>query len=449
MSFDSTPVCVINPCAHPVKATSLNVGVSSITIADSPFDPVDTTVVLANAAPTGGPETNLDINLTVADGCPNQTLVIKKTDSSTNTVTINPPTGETIDNGASYVLTKENLNVRLVRDDNVDPANWVITTNFIDQIAPGSAVGDLLVRTTSGYTNLPVGSDDQVLTADSSDPNGVVWSSVTGGMLTGATNVGTGTGEIFRNITGGTTLNLRRIAASTGITIDTDATTIDTVTITNSSPASSVTLLNAGGTSLINDGTGPDLELKGLVASTGITINSNANDLEIVNNSPASSVTLSSGVGDESLVIDGVGPSLDIKALTAGSGITLTPGLTDITISASSVRDVYSLLPGKAAAVNTAFIPIAWLTWIQARYSTYTSGRFIFTAELFGTNYTVRLQNVTAGTTVVTTNVAASGFYDIPLTLLPTADAQVELQISKATSAGTPGHIFGCVVEFS
>lgn len=41
--------------------------------------------------------------------------------------------------------------------------------------------GDLLTHDGSSYVRLPVGSDDYVLTADSGDPNGIVWAPSQGG----------------------------------------------------------------------------------------------------------------------------------------------------------------------------------------------------------------------------------------------------------------------------
>lgn len=97
-----------------------------------------------------------------------------------------------------------------------------------------------------------------------------------------------------------------------------------------------VTLASAGGTeTLVVDGVGPAITTKGLTAGTGIGLVGGANDVTISNTDGASSVTLASAGGTETLVVDGTGPSLTSKGLTAGTGITLTPSGTDVTISTS------------------------------------------------------------------------------------------------------------------
>lgn len=96
------------------------------------------------------------------------------------------------------------------------------------------------------------------------------------------------------------------------------------------------TIGSAGGSeSLIVDGTGPDFTIKGLTAGTGITLTSGANDITITNSDPGSAVSLSSA-GGTTLVNDGTGPTLAVKGLTAGTGVTLTPSGTDVTITNSS-----------------------------------------------------------------------------------------------------------------
>lgn len=141
--------------------------------------------------------------------------------------------------------------------------------------------------------------------------------------------------------------------------------TYPSFTITNTDPATTTTLTSAGGTqSLVADGIGPTLAVKGITAGTGITLTPGANDITVTNaspdqtvaissgtgisvtgvypsftvtnSSPASSVTLTSAGGSQSLVTDGTGPTLAVKGITAGSGITLTPGANDLTIASSA-----------------------------------------------------------------------------------------------------------------
>jgi len=84
----------------------------------------------------------------------------------------------------------------------------------------------------------------------------------------------------------GDTLNF---VAGTGIVLN--ASTVpgtDAIRITNNDPGSAVDLTSAGGLSLVNDGTGPALAVKGLQAGSGISISNNlANTiLNITNTDP-------------------------------------------------------------------------------------------------------------------------------------------------------------------
>lgn len=106
-------------------------------------------------------------------------------------------------------------------------------------------------------------------------------------------------------------------------------------------PASIIeaSLTSAGGTeSLVNDGVGPTLATKGLTAGAGISLSSTGTDITITNTSTGASVALSdAGTGThESLVNDGTGPALATKGLKAGTGITLSSTGTDITITNSN-----------------------------------------------------------------------------------------------------------------
>jgi hypothetical protein len=157
-------------------------------------------------------------------------------------------------------------------------------------------------------------------------------------------------------------------------------------TITNT--ASITSLTSAGGTSLVNDGTGPALAVKGLQAGSGMSIannlgntiltltntapnvdqnlwltfegdtglainattttdaltvtgangistNTTGTTLTITNTDPGSAVTLADAgtTTHESLVNDGTGPALATKGLKAGTGISLSSTGTDITIT--------------------------------------------------------------------------------------------------------------------
>jgi len=123
-------------------------------------------------------------------------------------------------------------------------------------------------------------------------------------------------------------LEVKGLTAGAGIAINVNDGDLE---IENTDPTSGVTLASAGGTTLITDGAGPGLEVKGLTAGAGIAINVNDGDLEIENTDPTSGVTLASA-GGATLVTDGAGPGLEVKGLTAGAGIAININAGDLEI---------------------------------------------------------------------------------------------------------------------
>jgi len=78
----------------------------------------------------------------------------------------------------------------------------------------------------------------------------------------------------------------------------------------------------------------PSYTVRGLLAGTGISLSISATDVTITNTAPAGpDVTLTSAGGDQTLVVDGTGPTLSIKGLTAGEGITIDDNGTFLTIN--------------------------------------------------------------------------------------------------------------------
>jgi hypothetical protein len=125
----------------------------------------------------------------------------------------------------------------------------------------------------------------------------------------------------------------RGLTAGAGVTLTGG---LNDIIIANSSPASSVTFVSSGGTfSIANDIVGPTFSSRGLTAGTGIGITSDAAALTITNSSPASSISLAYPGVDNSMIVSGTAPNLTTKGLIAGTGITLTPGINDITVNAS------------------------------------------------------------------------------------------------------------------
>jgi hypothetical protein len=118
--------------------------------------------------------------------------------------------------------------------------------------------------------------------------------------------------------------------------------------------ADTVTLTSAGGTeTLVNDGTGQALAVKGLTAGTGVSLSSTSSAVTITNSDPASGVTLTNA-GTTTLVNDGTGPALATKGLVAGNYISFSTSSTDVTITG----DQYPTITDVCIVTNNANILI-------------------------------------------------------------------------------------------
>jgi len=110
--------------AAPNAKLSVNGSMSLPIEAISATDTLDDTnhTVLVNAA--GGVKT---VNLPAASGATGKTFIIKKTDSSSNNVTIDPNASETIDGSSTFVFNAQYRAVTL----QCDGSNWHIISSYI------------------------------------------------------------------------------------------------------------------------------------------------------------------------------------------------------------------------------------------------------------------------------------------------------------------------------
>lgn len=137
------------------------------------------------------------------------------------------------------------------------------------------------------------------------------------------------------------------LTAGSGISITTNDIT-DTITITNTGSGSAVTLTDAGTgvhQSLVNDGIGPTLATKGLKAGTGISLSSTVTDATINNNDPGSAQSIFKNfavVAQPTVTADN---NNDTFTFIAGAGISLTTNaITDtltITNTGSGGQDLW------------------------------------------------------------------------------------------------------------
>ena len=100
-------------------------------------------------------------------------------------------------------------------------------------------------------------------------------------------------------------------------------------------PANTLAATGVGDASLVRDGTGPALQVRGLTGGTKVTVTQYADDV-CIDGPDATTLTSVSTTGDVDLVAHGAGPALKVRRLTAGDRITLTQNSDDVVIAVAS-----------------------------------------------------------------------------------------------------------------
>ena len=204
---------------------------------------------------------------------------------------------------------------------------------------------------------------------DNSPTGSITISSVSGDVT--LENAGT-TGENLVFKSDGPNLEIKSLVQGTGIIISNSPT--GSITISQNPEYSNVTIDPSGsGTSLVNDGTGPEMEIKTLNQGQGILIN----DLGALGVELSANISLSSTGDGEDLVITGTGASLVIKTINAGTGIVITDfgyGGLEIATDVSNNTTLAKLGTGEDLVVNGAgpSLTIKGLTGINGSLITST-----------------------------------------------------------------------------
>lgn len=137
--------------------------------------------------------------------------------------------------------------------------------------------------------------------------------------------------DITIEITSSETLTL---TAGPGIAIG--GTQMNPIIINLNPDPVTLSTLTVSGFSLVGNGTGPALTMKGIIPGAGINIADGGTDLVITNTNVSATITLTNAgvaAGNQTLISDGANPAFKLKALNAGTGIAITSNTTDITIS--------------------------------------------------------------------------------------------------------------------
>ena len=230
--------------------------------------------------------------------------------------------------------------------------NFICNTNAPVTVVVGSTYIDVVPNTVGNITTYTVSVDIPALQA--------YFDTIISQTIAASILAGPGINVVANPFTGAVTISHADTSSVANVSSDNSGNTFiqdvfftfDTfghVTGASVVPASIIeaSLTSAGGTeSLVNDGVGPTLATKGLTAGTGISLSSTGTDITITNTATASSVTLSSaGTGpSNSLVNDGVGPAIAVKGLIAGTGVSFTSTLTDITVDNTDPGSAVSLI---------------------------------------------------------------------------------------------------------
>lgn len=267
-----------------------------------------------------------------------------------------------------------------VTSSSIGGSTLVSTPMSLKGIVAGAGVSvssSLTDITISNSSTISAGDDTIVVSTDEIGNTTLSGGYVGGSGINISGNVITSTGSTNVTSAGGTyTListpsSIKGLSSGSGISLSTNSSTI---VITNSSPASSISLYSTGGTtSLVGDATYPNLGVKGIVAGSGITITSSTTDITIsstggslmtasdttivvsgttirgnyiggtgitvIGNTITSTITLSSAGGINSLVGPS-GESISVKGITAGSGVSISSNESSLTITNSGVRSI-------------------------------------------------------------------------------------------------------------
>ena len=129
----------------------------------------------------------------------------------------------------------------------------------------------------------------------------------------------------------------------------------------------SLASVSAGGQSIVANGVVPDFKVKGIKVAGGLTIASSATDITITGaggGGSTSNLGLAGGATGQSIIVNGTGPALSVKGITGGSGVTVTTVGTDLEINvagaggggATALQNA-GVADGTQSLVNTGTAP--------------------------------------------------------------------------------------------
>lgn len=234
---------------------------------------------------------------------------------------------KSISNGSGISFTEVSNNIQI---NNSSMASSITLTNS------GSGVGSNTLLASSTNPNFStkgiIAGSDITITTTSNDLTIINNSPAS---TISVNNSGSGSSLINSSSTVNPNFYFKSFSVGSGISL-TDTT--NNLSITNSSPASGISLSSVGiGNTLIpTTSSNPAFQTKSLIAGSGILITNNANDLTIENTGSAGSISITStGVGT-SIIKSNANPTYVLKGLSGGTGVTITNNTNDLSIATNT-----------------------------------------------------------------------------------------------------------------
>jgi hypothetical protein len=238
------------------------------------------------------------------------------------TITANPVTS-----GVSAILsgTGSAAVYTLANTDKGSSQNIFKTINIPDDASTIIAASNNDSFTIAGGSDIDVTSTGNTITIDCTIDN--IYSNIVG--------------DDAVSLQAPTTTSTLEILGGTGISTAGVVGPNNTLTITNDSPASSVTLTSAGGTSLVNDGTGPALAVKGISAGNGISVISSATIVTVNADVERDDVVVSYTAGAAAVVVTHIIAQqyVQVRAFNGNVDVTSTSVITCTTTSQFSISN--------------------------------------------------------------------------------------------------------------
>jgi hypothetical protein len=158
---------------------------------DSPYTILATDVIILGNAVSGA----ITVTLPTAVGIPGKVYIIKKTDSSSNAVTVATTSSQTIDGSTTKILPAQYNSVQVISDG----ANWIIIPGFVVLSANGAHSVQIthdntnaLIVTDTGEIRLKPGASSKVAVHDTVNGEVAFFDQHGNVYLDGGLNSGTG-----------------------------------------------------------------------------------------------------------------------------------------------------------------------------------------------------------------------------------------------------------------